>query len=88
MKTIYKYTLERTDWQEVAIPDDARVLSVMVQGGEICVWAEVDTENELRNWGFWVVGTGNPIPENCTNNGNHIGSVIDGPFVWHIYTDD
>lgn len=88
MKTIYKYTLDKTDRQEIPIPFEALILSVKVQNGRICVWAEVDTDNDNIPWTFWVVGTGNPIPDDCVVGGNHIGSVLDGPFVWHVYTDD
>jgi hypothetical protein len=88
MRTIHKYMLDRVEEQDIAIPEGARILSIMVRNGIICVWAEVDLDNVYRDWTFWVIGTGRPILEDCTNGGNHYASVMDGQAVWHIYTDD
>lgn len=87
MKTIYKYTLQRIDEQQIMIPEGSVILSVMMQNQQICVWAEVDTDYPEIPCTFWVVGTGNPMPIDCDQNGDYLGSVIDSQFVWHIFSN-
>lgn len=61
MKTIYKYPLQVTDYQEVQIPWDAQLLSVQVQNGTPCLWALVETTRQKERVVIDIYGTGNPI---------------------------
>jgi len=45
-KTIWKFTLDLVDEQQVSLPKDAEILSVQVQNGNICLWALVNPEAE------------------------------------------
>lgn len=85
MRTIWKNHLQITDSQDIAVPTGATPLTAMIQGGRLTVWYHVpDTEADISWVHISVVGTGNPIdPE--VDLGQHVGSVINGPFVWHVY---
>ena len=82
MKRIFKYSLDVVDMQTVVMPEHARILSVANQHGNLCLWAEVDTDNHTEDRVISVYGTGNPLPD---NQGHFVGSVIIDPFVWHVY---
>lgn len=88
MRTIYKYPLKITDVQEIEMFEDPVVRFVAVQGGQLCIWVEVDTKAPKMLSRFVIVGTGNPMPDDdddaCLL---HCGSVQMGPFVWHVYHD-
>lgn len=51
--------------------------------GVPCLWCRVNTESETINVAMAVVGTGHAIPPNS----NHAGSWVDGPYVWHAFTE-
>lgn len=80
MKTIWKYTLQLTDTQVLKIPLPATPIAAQLQGGALCLWAEVDPESAKANITIAVVGTGHPLPD-----GRYISTVQAGPLVWHIY---
>lgn len=86
MLTIYKYKLEVADLQEVYMPQGAGVLDVQNQNGEICLWAEVDTEAVEVKHTFAVFGTGQELTkpyENC--QAMYCGTVQVRSLVWHVY---
>jgi len=87
MQTIYKYVLYLTDLQSVTMPEGARILSAALDpSGHMCLWAAVDTNKMYVSRHIRIVGTGNPSPvdlKECT----FIASVVDGPFVWHIFEE-
>lgn len=60
-----------------------RVVLVAMQGSILCVWTEEDGEPDpAPRRVACVFGTGHPVPPAYTE---HIGSVVDGMFVWHVY---
>lgn len=82
-KTIYEYTLEVTDEQTLMIPKSGEFLDFQMQFEMITFWMEVDLEDfQLSEETFYVVGTGNPIPEKAQH---YHGTVQIQGFVWHIY---
>lgn len=91
MKTIWRFQLPITDQCQIDMPRGAYVLPAPPgdrnTGDTVEVWAEVDTQAPPEPRGFRVVGTGNPMPEDC---GAFIGTVIThaGLLVWHIYEAD
>lgn len=85
MKVIYKYRLDITDCQNILLPKDSALLSVKMQHGTMCLWALVDTSNPVEYQEFYVIGTGNPIPEKVIKNANFLSTVLDGSFVWHVF---
>ena len=87
MKTIWKYKLRIEDRQLVEMPSKANLLSAGLQphphGFDVCLWAMVDTDNPMIRRQVWIVGTGNPI--GLSPSVKFVGTVIDVPFVWHVF---
>ena len=82
---IYKYEMPEPGLHSVIpIPKDGKVLHVGMQGGRIMMWVEVNnTATEQRKYTTLPTGTEFFRPPNA----HHIGTVFDGPFVWHIYEE-
>lgn len=62
MKTIYKYTLQVMDIQNLELPIHSKILTVQVQNKEPVLWAIVCnpvTATEIRI--IEIVGTGSPM---------------------------
>jgi hypothetical protein len=77
MKTVYKYPVG-----DIQIPKGAKILTAGIQGDDILIWAEVDTEQVLEHRTVHVYGTGHLIPDNAC----YIATLFDwNGFVWHIY---
>lgn len=92
MKTIHKYPLKITDFQEVEMPEGAMVLSVVTMPApigtsteQVCVYAEVDTERPLVPRRFRIYGTGHEM--NHQHEMEYIGTVTmsNRALVWHVY---
>ena len=64
MKKIYKYPLEMTDTQFVYLSLGAEILTVQMQGNQLCLWAMVNTLPDAikKNRRIEIVGTGNSVP--------------------------
>lgn len=88
MRTIWRQTIDIVDDQPITAPGLGRVLSVgnyRAFGPE--VWFEVDTEQVDLRRTIWIVGTGNPIPDECQRYADYIGHFYanSGRFVGHVY---
>lgn len=86
MKTIHKYPLPIEDCVKIHMPVNASILSIDEQyPGELYIWALVDTEMELVQREFIIVGTGNKFPDHIPVK--HLESVVtfNGAFVWHVF---
>lgn len=83
MKTIWKFTLDITDLQDVAMPEGAEILTVQTQRNKICIWAVVDPEARIICRRFRIAGTGHAID----GRNGYIGTTMtDGSdFVWHVF---
>lgn len=85
MRTIYKYTIQPEEGPfKIMIPEGATVLCAQAQHGEVCVWAEVQTENGPAPRYFEVFGTGHRIP---LGKRKYLGTVQleEGSLVFHVY---
>lgn len=72
--------------QEIGMPSGAKILHVGTKGCDmdIHIWAEVPTNPKVK-WEvrrFRIFETGEPLP---TEDAHHIGTVIIGLMVYHIY---
>lgn len=86
MITIYKYSLETTDYQEVEMPKGAIIRAIQIQGDWICLWAEVNTANPKEIRRIEMFGTGHPIRHDFENiDRNYLATVQDTSLVWHFY---
>lgn len=80
MKTVWKFPV---GLEPSMVPLGHRVVHVAMQGADLCVWAEVedDPQRPMVAVQWRVIGTGHPVPA----VGEHVGSCLDGAFVWHVY---
>ncbi len=86
MKIIYKYEFKVNDEVIVEMPYNAKVLSCGTQKpNHITIWAAVDPNYSPQQRKFFVRGTGHPLGE--AQNGDFIGTVFDGAFVWHVFDE-
>ena len=79
MKTVYKYKIEKG----LTLPRGAEVLKVGIQNNDFCLWALVDTESDTCIRHFEIYGTGHPVEG--ANELNHLGTIFEGAFVWHVF---
>lgn len=84
MTVIYKYPFELQDVVLIEAPSLARWRHVASQNGKLTVWAEVDPIRPTVGYRFHVYGTGH---EMRSTSQHYIGTVMDPPFVWHIYVE-
>ena len=88
MKTIHKFVLRKEDRQVIDIPGYQQALSVGLDANrQLCMWAEVDTNSfVVAQLVVFIVGTGHPLPTTREWEMKvFIGTVLDTPFVWHLY---
>lgn len=90
MARIFKYQLDSDKAEQqgdaaliVEMPKEAKILSVGVQHGTVCIWAEVDNTAKTEMREFTVIGTGYVVPEDV----KFLGTVQlhDGHIVLHVY---
>jgi hypothetical protein len=87
MRTVWKLKLETIDgWQKFGVPNFRNVLHVGLQDGNICAWVERDDywANNDHSVELMITGTGHEVPKLCA----HVGSVIQPPFVWHVWQNN
>ena len=82
---IWKYELLVNDTQSVDMPVNAEILSVDSQRGTLFLWAMVDADEMKEKRVFEVIGTGNPVPQGMGTERRFIGTVLMGPFAWHVF---
>jgi hypothetical protein len=81
VRAVWKYPVMVADEFTVTMPETHTVVHVALQGAQAQMWVEVDTDSETWPTTFHVEGTGHPIKSDSI----HVGSWIEGPFVWHLY---
>lgn len=83
-QTIWKYTLDTVDYQELSMPAGAEILTVQVQNFQPCLWAKVDPHAALEMRGIITHGTGHPVnPEADRYIGTY--QISGGSFIFHVF---
>ncbi len=85
MTQIWKFPLEVIDDQYINVPKGAKPLSVDVQNGTPCVWAEVDPGAPADSIHIRIFRTGH----NISGSGlQFVGTfqLYGGSFVGHVFT--
>lgn len=83
-KQIFKFELEQeTGVQEISMPEQATVLTCLLQGNKIVLWALVDPEAAKETRVFELVWTGKDFAH--TRNHFHLNTVVVSSLVWHIF---
>lgn len=85
MTKVYKFMLEISDEQKVLMPDGAKVLTVQVQKGKPCIWAECNPDNEPVLRTFLIRGTGHPIDDDIKKMCIGTIQMLDGSIVYHVF---
>jgi hypothetical protein len=89
-KTIWKFDLQLTDNQYLAMPKGARILDLQVRKGRPYIWAEVDTEEVTEKRYFTTYSTGGYIKsEDEEWRRSYIGTfrLEGGHHSFHVYED-
>ena len=90
MKTVYKYNLANKNFSNVcaiSAPKGAKFVHAGNQNENICIWAEVDTDNEMADYQFEIFCTGQEIKVDMGINRKYLYSVMlsNSELVFHIY---
>lgn len=92
MITIYKFKLERNEFQSIEIQEGAKLLSVGLDlQGKICIWAQVDTGakmtiRKIRMYGIYGTGdTMHALYEDKNVVYKFLGTVNYLGYMWHVY---
>jgi hypothetical protein len=83
MRAVWKFPLMLQDSQSVYMPTNADLLTVQMQGEQICLWALCEPENGMSPRIILIHGTGNPIGD----IEGYIGTVqmLGGKLVFHVF---
>lgn len=83
---IWKFTLRVSDVVYVDMPRGSAILSIQLQGLDMCMWALVDPLQPEVERAIEVLGTGQELPEPKRGMTRHyLATVQDTPFVWHFF---
>ncbi len=86
MRTIFKFELNPFPAStEITLPGGSFPIHVGTQGHVIYVWIELTDPpiTPTTVYKFYIVGTGKEVPSDGFSV--YIGTVFQGPFVWHVY---
>lgn len=84
MRTIYKYPIDIVlGRQDLRIPHDRKFLAFQLQEEAPTVWYEVEEEGRYETVAHFIYGTGHDIQ----TKKKYLGTIQQGPFVWHLYTE-
>ena len=88
MKSIYKYPINIHKEKFDVDGPITKILTVQMQHGTPCVWAEVDTDAPIRHFAVFPIGTGWDVGA-ITNfdKATYLNTIqeFDGGLVWHMY---
>lgn len=81
---IFKYQIETTDEQTVAMPMGAQILTVQTQDEKPRIWALVDEMAPSVKRVIRTSGTGHPVP---ADQGQYVGTyqLRGGALVFHVF---
>lgn len=84
MKTIWKYILEITDQQFVAVPEGSELLTVQMQNDAPQLWVKCDSDKPKVFKRIRIYGTGNPV---SNDDETYLATfqVYGGDLVFHVF---
>ena len=91
MISIFKYKLTGIQYSNILnieMPRGAKILSIGEDPlKDLCIWAQIDTKEEMVNRKILCWGTGWPLEDALAEfpASEFVGTVIDGPYMWHIF---
>jgi len=83
--TIWKFAIRLDETAQVKMPQGARLLSVAMQHGLLCVWAVVEESAPQVTRTLYVRGTGHPL--GAAQAKDYVGTAhdVEHAFVWHVF---
>ena len=81
-RAIWKFPIKITDMQHIEVPGALTPLHVAFQGGQLCLWGAVWPGYSQVRVPVYIIGTGHPYD---VEEMEHVGTVQDGLFVWHVF---
>ena len=87
MITVWKYKLELTDRQLIKLPTLSKPLCAGIDGNNnLVLWVLVETENELIEHLFRIVGTGHEIGKPIPSYLNTVKVELEtATLFWHVF---
>ena len=87
MEEIWKFKLEVKNRQKVLMPQEARILSLMVQNEQLCLWAQVTPDGPEVERYFRIFATGQPIEPVAGKRLQFVGSFHGSWYVGHVFEE-
>jgi len=86
IKRIFKYPFKVEDFVAIEMPKKAHVLTVQAQGDVPCIWAVVNSDEEIETRCFRCYGTGQVLDIDITSS-RYIGTfqLLSGQFIGHLF---
>ena len=86
MKEIWKYFIAG-DREQITMPKGAKILSLQVQDGDICIWVLVDPKATTEVRVVETILTGQQIPSDIDSENDYIGTALmhNDNFVLHLF---
>lgn len=83
---VWKFALQVQAEQQIHMPRGARLLSVHLQHGDPCIWAEVNPANPAVPVTIHMRGTGHRT-DNMPSRAQFLGTVLmlGDSLVWHVW---
>ena len=81
-RTVYKYGISRSGITRVEMPGEAYIIKAAIQKDNIFIWALVDLEDTDKDYhDFVVLATGEEVDYRL----DHIDTIQEGPYMWHVF---
>ena len=85
MRTVHKYLVPVRDGFGLDLPLGATILDVQAQGELVCLWALVETDNDMERRSFILRGTGHPIQDGMELVHAGTFQIGGGALVFHLF---
>lgn len=84
---VVQQEIQRVGRVKLDIPRLAECLSVQMQGDKIQSWWLVNERNAVEQVTILIYGTGDSMSDSLVSYLEFLGTVQDGPFVWHVFQE-
>lgn len=85
VRTVWKYQMRFAGEIRLEMPEGAEIVHVGLDpGGVLCAWAIVEPSRPKGTKILRIFGTGHEVPL-WANRRSHVGTFLDGPYVWHVF---
>lgn len=82
-RKIFKYKLSETGRNVIKMPERSMILKIDKQFNDLCLWADVETRNDMIDRIIYIYPTGIEIDSGPSTYLNTV--VMGNGLVWHVY---